>query len=67
MPIYEYQCKKCERFFERFQNVGEGGESLTCPYCGAKKPERILSSFSSSKSSESSGASSCGPSSSKFT
>jgi len=67
MPIYEYQCRKCERSFERIQNVGEGGESLTCPYCGEKTPERILSGFSSSKSSESSGTSSCGSSSSKFT
>jgi putative FmdB family regulatory protein len=59
MPIYEYRCRKCEVIFERFQKVNEGGESLTCPACGAKKPEKILSSFSSSKGSESS--SSCDP------
>ena len=59
MPIYEYRCRKCEVIFERFEKVSEGGESLTCPACGAKKPEKILSGFSSSKGSDSS--SSCGP------
>jgi putative FmdB family regulatory protein len=59
MPIYEYRCRKCEKIFEKIQKVEEGGASLTCPYCGAQKPEKILSSFSSSKGSESSSA--CGP------
>jgi putative FmdB family regulatory protein len=60
MPIYEYRCRKCEAIFERFQKVNEDGEFLTCPACGARRPEKILSCFSSSKGSESS--SSCGPS-----
>jgi putative FmdB family regulatory protein len=58
MPIYEYQCRKCGEVFERYMKVNEKGDSLTCPYCGEKKPEKMLSSFSSSKGSESS---SCGP------
>jgi len=58
MPIYEYRCRKCGVIFERFQKVNEGGESLTCPACREKKPEKIFSAFSSSKGSESS--SSCG-------
>jgi putative FmdB family regulatory protein len=61
MPIYEYRCRKCEKLFERYQKMNEGGDSLTCPYCGEKRPEKVLSSFSSSKGSEAS--SSCGPSS----
>jgi len=60
MPIYEYQCRKCGEVFERFMKVSEKGDSLTCPYCGENKPEKILSGFSSSKGSESS--SSCGSS-----
>jgi putative FmdB family regulatory protein len=56
MPIYEYRCRKCEKVFERFQRIGEGGDKLVCPYCGEKKPEKLISSFSS-KGSESS---SCG-------
>ncbi len=59
MPIYEYLCQKCGKIFEKIQKLDEGGNSLTCPYCGEKKPEKILSSFSSSKGTELS--SSCGP------
>ncbi|HUL38408.1 MAG TPA: zinc ribbon domain-containing protein [Thermodesulfobacteriota bacterium] len=59
MPIYEYQCRKCGEVFERIMKVNERADSLICPQCGEKKPEKILSSFSSSKGSDSS--SSCGP------
>jgi putative FmdB family regulatory protein len=59
MPIYEYRCRRCGEFFEKIQKVGDEGDSLKCPYCGGEKPEKVLSSFSSSKGSES--ASSCGP------
>jgi putative FmdB family regulatory protein len=59
MPIYEYLCRKCGKIFEKIQKINEGGEHLTCPSCGGKKPEKVLSSFSSSKGSDSS--SSCGP------
>jgi putative FmdB family regulatory protein len=62
MPIYEYLCQKCGKVFEKIQKMNEGGNSLSCPYCGGKKPEKILSSFSSSKGTESS--SSCSPASS---
>jgi putative FmdB family regulatory protein len=67
MPIYEYRCRKCGKIFEKIQKVNGGGNSLTCPSCGGKKPEKLLSSFSSSKESDSS--SSCGPTggSSRFT
>ena len=59
MPIYEYRCRKCGKLFEKIQKVNEGGENLECPHCGGQKPEKVLSSFSSSKGTESS--SSCGP------
>ncbi len=51
MPIYEYRCQKCEKVFEKYQKLDESGDSLKCPYCGEAKPEKILSSFSSSSSS----------------
>ncbi len=57
MPIYEYQCQKCGEIFEKIQKMDEGGDSIECPCCGEGKPEKLLSSFSSSKGSESS---SCG-------
>jgi putative FmdB family regulatory protein len=60
MPIYEYRCRKCREIFEKIQKLNEGKEALTCPYCGGKKPEKILSGFSSLKGSES--ASACGSS-----
>jgi len=62
MPIYEYRCRKCGRIFEKIQKLGDGEKSLTCPYCGSQRPEKILSSFSS-KGSES--TASCGPTGSK--
>ena len=66
MPIYEYRCRKCGKVFEKIQKVNEGGESLKCPHCGGQKPEKVLSSFSSSKGEAA--TSSCGTShSSKFT
>jgi putative FmdB family regulatory protein len=61
MPIYEYQCRKCGEVFEKIQKVDEGGDLLECPYCGEKRPEKVLSGFSSLKGSDSS--SSCEPSS----
>jgi len=64
MPIYEYRCRKCERFFEKIQSVKEQRELVQCPYCGAEKAERLLSKFSSSKGERAS--SSCGGGSSRF-
>ena len=61
MPIYEYQCRKCGEIFEKIQKINEKGDSLKCPCCGGGKLEKILSSFSSSKGSES--TSSRGPTS----
>jgi len=51
MPIYEYRCRKCGMLFEMVQKVDEGGESLNCPSCGEGKPEKVISSFSSTKGS----------------
>jgi putative FmdB family regulatory protein len=47
MPLYEYQCAKCGHRFEVLQRMGESGESLTCPECGADRPEKQLSTFAS--------------------
>ena len=67
MPIYEYRCRKCNKVFEKIQRVGEGGSRLVCPHCGEKKPEKLISGFSSKGSVSSS--SSCNPpgGASKFT
>lgn len=46
MPIYEYQCKRCGKIFERFQKLNDREEIVKCPNCGSKEIERILSCFS---------------------
>ena len=33
MPTYEYECRKCEHRFERFQNM-TAPRVKTCPLCG---------------------------------
>jgi len=50
MPIYEYECRKCEERFEVLQKAGETNELICCPACGADKPERLLSAFCSGSS-----------------
>ena len=47
MPIYEYECKKCGKIFEIYQRLSEKGQNIKCPTCGAEKPAKRVSSFSS--------------------
>jgi putative FmdB family regulatory protein len=44
MPLYEYQCIKCGHTFEVLQRVGAGNDALACPACGARQPEKRISS-----------------------
>ncbi len=37
MPLYEYQCSKCGRKFEKIETV-DAPETRKCPHCGAKAP-----------------------------
>jgi putative FmdB family regulatory protein len=55
MPIYEYECRRCRTRFEVLQKMDVDNSHLRCPKCYTDRPERVLSSFSSSstKSSES--------------
>jgi putative FmdB family regulatory protein len=64
MPLYEFRCKKCDQQFEKIVFAGDQ-EPIKCPRCGAPKPDRLLSVFSSSTRDGNVGAtssSSCGPS-----
>jgi putative FmdB family regulatory protein len=47
MPIYEYECRKCNERFEVLQKASDSNEGLNCPKCDADKPERVLSAFCS--------------------
>ena len=42
MPIYEYQCEKCDKDFEMLI-FNSKDKSIACPDCGAKKVKRLLS------------------------
>tara|TARA_B110000438_G_scaffold24664_1_gene22978 strand:- start:851 stop:1165 length:315 start_codon:yes stop_codon:yes gene_type:complete len=42
MPIYEYQCRKCEHLFDALQKIN--AEPLVdCPSCGENTLKRLIS------------------------
>ena len=43
MPIYEYECRKCNERFESFRGIFDSDRKVACPVCGEKKPQRIIS------------------------
>jgi putative FmdB family regulatory protein len=45
MPIYEYECEKCNHYFERLTFKGDD-EHINCPKCGANKVKKLLSASS---------------------
>ena len=50
MPIYEFKCYNCGKNFEKLIFKREEEKEINCPYCGSKKIEKLLTSFSSVKS-----------------
>jgi putative FmdB family regulatory protein len=65
MPIYEYQCRRCQHHFE--QIVLSSREKVSCPQCASRAVEKRLSVFSSPASrseantSSGGGCGGCGP------
>jgi putative FmdB family regulatory protein len=47
MPIYEYECTKCQDKFEQFKPIYASGEDEACPKCGADA-KRMVSKPASS-------------------
>jgi len=45
MPIYEYQCQKCEQLFEEMVPHADAADDVRCPHCGAEKVSRLFSLF----------------------
>jgi len=41
--MYEYRCRKCGESFEELVRNAVDEAELTCPACGAERPERCLS------------------------
>jgi putative FmdB family regulatory protein len=60
MPLYEYQCKKCEKMFEILLSFRELDDPVKCPDCGSEETDRLLSTFSASVG-DSTRNSSCSP------
>jgi putative FmdB family regulatory protein len=42
MPIYEYQCEKCEHEFEREQRITDPPVK-TCPKCRSRRVKKLIS------------------------
>ena len=42
MPTYEYECRACGHRFEKVQGMSDP-HVRTCPACGKKKVERLIS------------------------
>lgn len=43
MPLFEYECKDCRKTFEVL--VKNADDKISCPECGSKKVEKMLSHF----------------------
>lgn len=45
MPLYEYQCKKCEHAFDKVLSIREmETTSPACPKCGSEEVVKLISS-----------------------
>jgi len=61
MPIYEYQCRNCEKKFETLISFRELDDPVKCPHCDSEETDRLLSTFSTSTGSSKTGSSYCSP------
>ena len=64
MPLYEFQCEKCDRHFEQLCDNIEASSEVRCPRCDSRRVQRLLSTFAMSvrggrTSASSSACSSC--------
>lgn len=41
MPIYEYNCSRCDAWAEKICSADERPKSVACPQCGARAGHRI--------------------------
>lgn len=45
MPLYEFQCSRCEHAFDKVLSLSElETEKIVCPRCGAGDVKRLISS-----------------------
>ena len=50
MPIYAFKCTECGEIFEQLRGMNDSDDDVRCPACGADKPRRQMSLFSSRSS-----------------
>ena len=43
MPIYEYECRSCDKIFQSLIMKQEHEEKLVCPECGGSKLKKLIS------------------------
>jgi len=43
MPLYEYNCPKCDHHFEE---LVFGSDKPSCPECGSAEPKKMMSAHS---------------------
>lgn len=48
MPIYEYRCRECGEKFDKLVRSATDEIELSCPSCGSKQAEKLLSMFGTS-------------------
>lgn len=46
MPIYEYICGRCKKFYEYFHN-GSQDKKAICPHCGSNDAKKQVSKSTS--------------------
>ena len=52
MPIYEYECGKCNIRFSTLVRGWNETTSTACPQCGSNENKRVISSFAYHKSTQ---------------
>lgn len=52
MPIFEYRCLDCRKKFEKIVLSAAGKESPSCPHCGGRNGERLVSRFATASKGE---------------
>jgi putative FmdB family regulatory protein len=65
MPLFEYECAKCRRSFEKLVRSSEAVLTVACPSCGSHKTKKRVSAFAhavkgGSSTPKSSGSCGCG-------
>ncbi len=65
MPIYEFECTKCQHKFDELVRASVNLQDIVCPQCGVNSPRKLMSAFGFSSggktvtSSSQSGCTSC--------